>query len=117
MNRQKFLIIVLFISLVISDVFFTYTYFSHQREVKILEEKQYINENVLNFTQLFVSKVLSGQKEISFEDRLQLENSIRALKDKEVFDYWDKFTKAKDQTEVQDNFYNLFSLLLKKIEK
>ncbi len=98
-------------------MFFACMYLMNLQRVEVLENKQEINSNVLTFTQLFVDKVLKGNKEVSFEDRLQLENSIRALKDKETFDCWERFTNAKSQDEVQNNFYELFSLLLKKIEK
>lgn len=117
MNRLKVLIIILFTSLVISNVFFAVKYFVVIKEMDAVEQKQQINSDVLSFTKLFVDKVLRGNKEVSFEDRLQLENSIRALKDKEAFACWEKFTKATDQTEVQSNFYELFSLLLGKIGK
>jgi len=117
MNRLKVLIIILFVSLTVSNIFFAVKYFILIKEIDTIEQKQQINSDVLSFTKLFVDKVLRGDKEISFEDRLQLENSIRALKDKQAFDFWDKFTKAKDQTEIQSNFYELFSLLLGKIGK
>ncbi len=116
MNRLKVLIVILFIVLVIGNVFFAVKYFINEREIQAMEQKQQINSSVLYFTQLFVDKVLRGNKEISFEDRLQLENSIRALKDKEAFDSWEKFTKAKDQDEIQSDFYDLFSLLLGRIK-
>ena len=107
----------MFVSLTVSNIFFAVKYFILIKEIDTIEQKQQINSDVLSFTKLFVDKVLRGDKEISFEDRLQLENSIRALKDKQAFDFWDKFTKAKDQTEIQSNFYELFSLLLGKIGK
>jgi len=117
MNRLKILIIILFISLIVSNIFFACMYLTNLKKIEILEDKQEINSSVLTFTQLFVDKVLKGDKEVSFEDRLQLENSIRSLKDKETFDCWERFTNAKNQDEVQNNFYELFSLLLKKIER
>jgi len=114
-KRLKILIILLFVSLVTSNVFFVYEYMVSMQTLEQTIEKQQINNNVLFFTQLFVDKVLHGTKEVSFEDRLQLENSVRKLNDKEVFESWQSFTNAKDQTEVQRDFYTLFQLLLKKI--
>jgi len=78
-------------------------------------ESQKINEKVFTFSQLFFDKVLQGEKEVSFDDRLELENAVRALNDKDIFNAWTKFTNAKDQGEVQKSFYNLFKLLLNKI--
>ncbi len=116
MNKFKIFVVLIFILLVTSNIFFAVKYFINIKQIKQIEQRQQINSDVLSFTKLFVDKVLMGNKDVSFEDRLQLENSIRALKDKEAFDLWDKFTKAKEQTDVQHNFYDLFSLLLTKIK-
>jgi len=86
--------------------------------VRVIEqaiEGQKINEKVFLFSQLFFDKVLQGEREVSFDDRLELENAVRALNDKDIFDRWTKFTNAKDQAEIQQRFYNLFKLLLEKI--
>lgn len=117
MQKTKILIILVII-LVISNIFFAWMYLSSKVTTRNLETKvetQTINSGVLSFSKLFMDKVLSGSKEVSFEDRLLLENSVRDLNDKEIFDSWQTFTKAKDQTETQQNFYSLFQLLLKKI--
>lgn len=86
------------------------------RNMETIVASQQVNEKILDFTKLFFDKVLQGTKEVSFDDRLKLENSVRELNDKEIFDSWVKFTKAKDQNEVQIDFYNLFQLLLNKIK-
>lgn len=116
MNRFKIFVIILFLLLIVSNIFFVFKYFVNTKKIQEIEQRQQINRDVLSFTKLFVDKILMGNKEVSFEDRLELENSIRALKDKEAFDSWDKFTKAKDQGDIQHNFYDLFSLLLTKIK-
>jgi len=115
-KRLKVLIIILGICLIGSNLFFTYRYFSVTKELELTTEKQKINISVLYFTQLFMAKVLRGGEVVSFDDRLQLENAVRDLSDKEIFGSWEKFTKAKDQAEVQTDFYDLFDLLLKKIQ-
>ncbi len=115
-NSNK--LITLVIILLLGNIFFGWMYISSKVVVRSLETKiqsQKINSDVLLFTKLFMDKVLSGTKEVSFDDRLQLENAIRGLNDKEIFDSWQLFTKAKDQAQVQKNFYSLFQLLLKKI--
>jgi hypothetical protein len=84
--------------------------------MEIMIQKQQINSKILSFTQLFMDKVLQGSTTVSFDDRLQLENSVRALNDNEIFSSWQKFTNAKSQTEIQQDFYKLFDLLLKSIE-
>jgi hypothetical protein len=112
-------IIILITILVIGCIFFIFMYLSSQLKLRNAEQviaSQQINGKVLLFSKLFFEKVLQGTKIVSFDDRLQLENSVRALNDKEIFDSWEKFTGAKDQTEVQQDFYDLFGLLLKKIK-
>lgn len=115
-KRTKILITILFVILVISNIFFIYEYLLSSRNMEIMIQKQQINSKILSFTQLFMDKVLQGSTTVSFDDRLQLENSVRALNDNEIFSSWQKFTNAKSQTEIQQDFYKLFDLLLKSIE-
>lgn len=105
--------------LIIGNIFFATMYVSSRLRLKIANEtvaSQKINDKVLVFSQLFFDKVLQGTKEVSFDDRLQLENAVRDLNDKEIFSSWTQFTNAKDQVEVQKDFYALFQLLLKKLK-
>lgn len=74
------------------------------------------NDKVLNFTKMFVTLVLKSDGDVSFEDRLTLENAVRAIGDKEIFSQWQKFTKSTDQ-EAGKEAKNLFGLLLAKINQ
>ncbi len=114
-NKSKILVAVLLVALVISNAFFAYMYLKNTRALADATQKQQINKNVLSFTELFMTKVLQGSSVVSFDDRLQLENSVRALNDKDIFTSWTNFTNAKSQTETQQAFYALFNLLLKKL--
>ena len=67
------------------------------------------------FLNLFIDKVLNAQGEVSFEDRLQLENRVRDLKDPEVLAQWEKFTGSASEEQVQVEVKNLLALLVKKI--
>lgn len=112
-------IITLIAILAIGNIFFASMYVSSQMARKKAEQavvNSQINDKVLVFSQLFFDKVLQGTKTVSFDDRLQLENAVRALNDKTIFDAWTNFTNAKDQADVQKAFYGLFQLLLKKIK-
>ncbi len=104
--------------LILGNIVFGYLYLTSLVTVRKLEsevESQQANSKIITFTQLFMEKVLGGNKEVSFDDRLALENAVRDLNDKEIFDSWQNFTKAKNSGEVQTDFYALFQLLLKKI--
>ena len=118
MEGSRKILISVIVLLVIGNIIFAFTTFSSISKQKELEKKvalHEVNGNVLDFAQLFMEKVLLSDKEVSFDDRLQLENSVRNINDKEIFSAWQNFTNAKDQNEVQKDFYNLFDLLLKKI--
>jgi hypothetical protein len=114
-NQTKILIIIISL-LAVSNIFFLYQYRVSQRALNQIITQQQINAEILSFTELFMTKVLQGAKEVSFEDRLQLENAVRALNDQAIITAWQTFTKAKDSAEIQQDFYALFALLLKKIQ-
>ncbi len=116
MPSRKYLILI--IVLIASNILFGYLYVSSKVAIRNLNtqiESQKTNAKIVLFTQLFMDKVLGGNKQVSFDDRLALENAVRDLNDKDIFDSWQSFTKAKDSNEVQNDFYSLFQLLLKKI--
>ncbi|MFA4818009.1 MAG: hypothetical protein WC608_04795 [Parcubacteria group bacterium] len=84
--------------------------------VKDTAKAQKANGQVLAFANLFIEKVLQSGKEVDFETRLDLENSVRDLNDKEILAQWQKFTQAKDQAGAQNEVKNLLKLLVQKIK-
>ena len=85
------------------------------KEANQIIEAQQMNVKIVDFTQLFIDKVLSGQSEVSFEDRLQLENAVRDINDQEIFDQWQKFVNGGTNDEGQINLTRLLKLLVTKI--
>ena len=73
------------------------------------------DQKVLNFTKLFITKVLKADGEVGFEDRLQLENAVRSIDDKTIFDQWNKFVNAKTALDAQIEVKNLLEMLVNKI--
>ncbi len=73
------------------------------------------DERVLSFLKMFVKKVIKADKEIGFEDRLELENAVRQLDDKQILAQWKKFVDSKDETEAQTNTKDLIGLLIDKV--
>ena len=116
-NSEKILTVFVVI-LALSTAYLLVQYFSAQTQLKeanqIIKDQQ-INAKIVAFTQLFIDKVLSGQTEVSFEDRLQLENAVRGLNDQEIFDQWQKFVKGGTSQEGQQNLTKLLKLLITKI--
>jgi len=118
MKTSEKILLALVIIMAISTAYFATQYFLSIKQLKQVNETvkaQQVNEKTLAFANLFIDKVLSGQTEVSFEDRLQLENSVRDLNDQEVFDQWQVFVKSGVGNEGQQNLTKLLKLLITKI--
>ena len=79
-------------------------------------EKVNFNNRVLDFTSLFIEKVLKAKGEVSFEERLRLETMVRDLKDNEILSQWNKFVNSKTEAQAQEEVKNLLALLIRKIK-
>lgn len=114
-SRTLYLIIVL---LILLDIVFVGQYLVSIEKVKIAENLlrtyQY-NDKILNFSKLFVNKVLANTGEVSFEDRLALENAVRDINSKPIFDQWQKFVNATSEVEAQVELKNLLELVINKV--
>jgi len=116
-TSEKILIALVTIFALSTAYLLTQYYFSRQQleEAKQNIKGQQANEKIVIFTQLFIDKVLSGQDEVSFEDRLQLENAVRDINNQEIFTQWQKFAKGGTTTEAQQNLAKLLKLLMTNI--
>ncbi len=92
-----------------------YIFYRDLQTQKDLNQTYQYNEKILNFTKLFITKVIRAKADVSFEDRLQLENAVRDINDKAVFDQWQKFTEDKIETQAQEDVKILLELLVSKI--
>jgi hypothetical protein len=121
MTENKKLFIEIFILvLVLGNVFFAYNYFTTERDlraIKATEAKAELNTKVINFTAMFINKVLQADKEVDFETRLSLENAVRELKDEEVMAEWQNFTSSKTEADAQNSVKKLLGILVSKIQK
>lgn len=120
MANQKIILITIIISLVLlaGNIFFAIGYYNIQKELQETKQAlktQQLNERVLNFTRLFITKLLKAEGEIDFETRLKLENGVRALEDEEILAQWQKFVESKTEDEAQENVKNLLEMLVNKI--
>ena len=119
MTNQKIVLIVILIILLAGDVFFGFKYFAVQKEFRQNQEvakAQNINDKILDFTKLFIEKVLKAKTEIDFETRLELENAVRNLNDEEVLAQWQKFIESGTEEEAQENVKDLLEILVNKIK-
>ena len=110
--------IILVLILLAGNVFWGVKYFSLQkklREAQVTLETQKTNEKILEFTKLFIEKVLEAKTEVNFETRLKLENAVRNLGDKKILTQWNKFVNSKSEVEAQTEVKHLLELLVNKI--
>lgn len=121
MNNEKRIFSIIIIGiLVIGNAFFGLNYFFVSRELneaKTTQTKVETNTKVINFTEMFIKKVLQADKEVDFETRLTLENAVRDLNDKEVMAEWNKFIGSKTEAEAQNSVKKLLGILITKIQK
>ncbi len=117
-NREKAVIIITAAILLLGNIIFGVGYFAEKIEIQKLQKDlktQQLNVKVINFSNLFIEKVLKAKTEVSFEDRLKLENAVRDLEDPAILSLWEKFTESKTQDEAQEAVKNLLDALVKKI--
>jgi hypothetical protein len=116
MEKTKFLAIIIILLLValagVSALCVWYKIdLNNAKQIKV----QQVNEKAMFLAKLFVEKVLQGEAEVNFEDRLKLENAVRDLNDQEIFDQWQKIVNSQSAQETQQNVGTFLNLLLTKI--
>ncbi len=119
MKSKIYLFIIIIIILLVGNVFFGAKYFAVQKEFQETQtglETQKLNEKVLEFTKLFIEKVLKAETEIDFETRLKLENAVRNLDNEEILVQWQKFVDSETEAEAQNEVKNLLEMLVNKIK-
>ena len=120
MTRQKTILTIIILLLIIGSAYFGFGYLNTQEELRQARtalENQKTNKKVLDFTKLFIEKILKAETEVDFETRLKLENAIRNLDDKEILEQWNKFVNSKNEGEAQSQVKNLLELLVNKIKE
>lgn len=116
MNNSKTVVIMLV--LVVISIFSSVQYFSIRGELtkaQLALNTQNTDQKVLDFTKLFIEKVLKADNEIDFETRLQLENGVRSLNNEQILAQWQKFTDSKSESGAQAEVKNLLELLVNNI--
>lgn len=119
MNKRVVWLVV-FGALLIGNVFFGIRYYLISAEVRnfqIETQKTQINGRMLDFTSLFIEKVLQANTAVNFDTRLSLENAVRNLNDQEILAEWNTFIKSSTEQVAQDNVKKLLSTLVSKIKK
>lgn len=116
-NRKSYIAAIVVLSLIAA--FSVYKYFDARKQfiqVEAAVSSQSLNGKIIAFGQMFIEKVLNAKQDVSFEDRLQLENQVRALNDPEILDQWNKFVGSQNEADAQENVKELLALLFGKIK-
>jgi hypothetical protein len=117
MNNQKSILNkIIIVILIAGNVFLGFQYFAIKKSVAVVLQNQVFNDKVLVFTKLFIEKVLKTDKEVDFETRLKLENSVRDLNNEEILAKWQKFTESKTEEEAQIEVKDLLQMLVNNIK-
>ena len=118
MKNSKIILIIILI-LLAGNIFLGVKYFAAQKKIQQIQtalQTQKTNEKVLEFTKLFIEKVLKAETEVDFETRLKLENAVRNLGDQEILAQWQKFVDSKTEAGAQEEVKNLLEMLVGKIK-
>ena len=85
-------------------------------KTQIMIEKCHQENETLVFLDLLMEKVLKNEGEINFDDRLLLENAVRAIGDSAILKYWNRLTSGQNENEMQKEMKNLLAALVKKVK-
>lgn len=117
--NQKYLVSAVILALIIGNAFTGFLYFQTKAELSRAQNAAIQNQaesKSLNFLEMLIAKVLQNEGEVSFDDRLLLENAVREIKDPLILSEWTKFSNSETEDEAQAAMKNLFSLLAKNIK-
>ena len=117
-SNKKIILAGVIVLFILGNVFFAVNYFLQKQETEKLQKEiatQQTNVKVLNFSKLFIQKVLKTDKPVSFEDRLQLENAVRNINDPEILSKWEQFTGGTNEAQIQQGVKDLLEALINKI--
>lgn len=84
-------------------------------KARVIINNQERRDQYLDFLSKFVRLVIKSEEEVSFEARLELENSVKKTGDQELLDIWQKFAASTSESEAQNNTKELLEILANKI--
>lgn len=119
MSNLKTILTVIILILIGTNAYTGFIHYGMKKQIEQNQsviETQIINRKVLEFTDIFIRKVLKADGEIDFDTRLNLENLVRDLEDESILEQWQKFTESKTPTQAQLEVKNLLELLIGKIK-
>ncbi len=108
-------IVLIFIASLVCNVYFYSEYRSAKKRYDDFSKIKEFNEKVIFFNKIFVEKVLIKSEQVSYEDRIKLENAVIATEDDELINQWHSFLNSKTEAEAQEQTKRLLFLFATKI--
>lgn len=118
LDRTRIVSNILMIILVAGNIFFSIQYTESIKQQNSQKEDNIgTNIQVSRFLKLFVDVVLNTEpgKTISYDQRVQLENDVRQIKDADIIKQWETFVASKDGKDAQKNAIALMKFLTNKL--
>lgn len=118
MNKLTLLLLIVILVLLGAVAFLGINLVDKSNDLKTTKQfckVQQMNANIVGFTNLFITKVLQSDKELSFEDRIAIENAVREIGNQDILDQWQKFLSSKTEAQAQAEVKNLLEVLVKNI--
>lgn len=112
---NKIICISIIIVLLIISIFFGLQFYFNQQQIQKYSAVNLHNSRVIAFDKLFVDKVLRAQGEVSYEDRLKLQNAIVIINDEDLMNHWNRFLGSKTEQEAQMNVLDILGDFPEKI--
>jgi flagellar basal body-associated protein FliL len=109
------ILITIILFLLAGYVYFYFQYSDLKNKYNVFLEIDRINEKIVIFNKLFVGKILMAEGEVSYDDRLKLENAANDTQDEEIINEWHYFLNSKTEEEAQERTKNLLNLFINKI--
>lgn len=114
-NLQKIAIALIIIFALLAG-FFAFKCYKTQAELEALSQKYSENVAIVSFVSLFTDNMLASKVEVPFEERLKMENAVRAIGNEEILRQWEKFTESATDIEAQENARILLLLLVQNLK-
>jgi len=115
MKKLTIILITIILVLTAGNAYFYFKYFPLKAQFDNLSKTKQINGKIATFNKLFVDKVLIEQGEVSYEDRLKLENAVIDTQDEEIINEWHAFLNSKTEADAQKETKKLLYLFANKV--
>ncbi|MCX6722290.1 MAG: hypothetical protein NTY04_03845 [Candidatus Staskawiczbacteria bacterium] len=112
---NKIIIISIILLLALCSIFLGAKYYFTEIQLQKVLSTSKVNDSILTFNKLFVDKVLGAKGEVSYADRLKLENAVVATKDNDMISSWHNFLNSKTEKEAQGSVMVLLKMFAEKI--